>query len=85
MAEAFVDTDPETQRRHVDLVRAAPIERRLGLAFSLSATVIGLAKAAVTARLPDASPDDVAVACVERLYGAELADEVRTALAHRRR
>jgi len=36
-----VDTSIEAERVQIDLIRAVPVSRRLSMAWSLSATVIG--------------------------------------------
>jgi hypothetical protein len=82
---AASDTDPETERVHLALIRQASPERRLRLAFSLSRTTIGLAYAGLQERFPDLSPEEVGLQLVARLYGTTLADEVRRDLAARRR
>ena len=78
---AFSDTDPETARVHLELLRASSPERRLRLAFSLSQTTMSLALGGVARRLPGASPQDVALRFVALLYGPQLAEEVREHLA----
>lgn len=77
------DTDPETERVHLAMIRAAPPARRLGLAFSLSRTVMNLSRAGIARRHPGASPDEVGLIFVELNYGRELADELRAHLAAR--
>ena len=80
MSRAPNDTDPEAARVHLDLLRGASPGRRLGLALSLSASVIALSRH----RSPEASSDAEATAVglrfVERSYGAELATAVRERL-----
>jgi hypothetical protein len=71
------DTDPDTERVHVELLRASPPERRLRLALSWSRTTMSLAKAGLARRFPEASPHTVNLQFLALLYGAQLADEVR--------
>ncbi len=78
------DTDPETERAHLAMLRAAPPARRLRLALSLSRTVMSLSRAGIARRHPDASPDEVGLIFVELNYGRELAEGLRAHLAARR-
>lgn len=76
------DTDPEAERVQIDLLRRAGVSRRAGLALSLSATVIGLARRAIRRSL--ATDEAVRLRFVELHYGCELASEVERYLAARR-
>jgi hypothetical protein len=78
------DTDPETARVHLEMLRSASPERRLGLALSLSRTVMSLARDGLARLLPGASPEDVGLRFVALHYGSGLADELRAVLAARR-
>ncbi len=84
MEPGLSDTDPEAERVHLELIRAASPERRLRLAFSLSRTVLGLARAKVERELPEASPQERDLRFLALLYGDALADEVRLHLAERK-
>jgi hypothetical protein len=79
MPRTLTDTDPETARVHLDLIRAAPPARRLGLALSLSRSVIALSRHCPQ---PGSSAAQAAAALrfVETSYGAELAAGVRERL-----
>lgn len=79
-----LDTAPDAERVQLALIRAAPVSRRLHLAFSLSATVINLARRAIARAHPDASPEERSLLFVERHYGAALASELRSDLERRR-
>ena len=79
------DTTPEAERVQVELLRAAPVARRLHLAFSLSATVISLARRAHVRAKPDASARELDVFFVEVHYGADLARDLRADLERRDR
>jgi hypothetical protein len=79
------DTDPETARVHLELLRAASPERRLRLAFSLSRTVMSLSRERLSRTVPGASAQEVGLRQVALLYGQRLSDEVRESLAVRRR
>jgi hypothetical protein len=78
------DTDPEAARVQMDLLRAASPARRLQMAWSLSAQVIGLARLALQRNNPGMSRDEAALRFVELYYGSDLADGVRQRLAARR-
>ena len=78
------DTDVEANAVHLELLRQATPARRAALAFSLSATVIDLAREALRREMPDASEDERSVRFVELHHGAELAAGLREHLARRR-
>jgi hypothetical protein len=80
----LTDTDPETERVHLTLLREAGPGRRAHMAFSISATVIDLSRRAIRQSLPDASEEEVGLEFVARHYGAELAEDVRRYLTARR-
>ena len=84
MEHGLNDTDPETKRVHLELLRRASPARRIRLALSLSRTVIRLSLGGLARRLPDASPEEVRLRFVALHYGADLADELRADLAARR-
>jgi hypothetical protein len=78
----FSDTDPETERVQLELLRAAEPGRRARMALDLSALVIALARRALRATLPPGATDaDAALRFVELHYGRDLADGVRRRLA----
>ena len=77
------DTDADAERVQVDLLRAAPVARRLHLAFSLSATVIGAARLALARSQPRASPRELDLRFVELHYGADVAAGLRADLDRR--
>jgi hypothetical protein len=79
------DTDPESEKVHLDLLRRAGPGRRAQMALSLSGEVIGLARRAIQRSLPDASPLEVQLRLVALQYGPELSAEIRGYLAARRR
>jgi hypothetical protein len=79
------DTDLETERVHLELLRRAAPSRRIRLALSLSRSVISLSRDGLARRLAGASPEDVGIRFVALHYGAGLADELRAFLAARRR
>jgi len=77
------DTSREAERVQIDLLRAAPVSRRLHLAWSLSATVIGAARRALTRQNPRLSQADLDVRFVELHYGRDLGAELMRDLARR--
>jgi hypothetical protein len=78
------DTDPESERVHLAMLRTASPERRLRLALSLSRTVMDLSRAGIARRHPGASPEEVGLIFVEMNYGRDLAEELRAELARRK-
>lgn len=78
------DTDPEAERVQIELLRRASVGQRLRLSFSLSQTVIGLARRAIARSLGDASEEQIGLRFVELHYGPDLAAAVRRYLAERR-
>jgi hypothetical protein len=79
--QGLSDTDPETERVHLELLRGSSPERRLRLAFSLSRTTMSLSRGGLARSLPGASPQAVALRFVALLYGPDLAEEVREHVA----
>jgi len=79
------DTTAEAERVQVDLLRAAPVGRRLHLALALSATTIGLARRALARARPGSPSRDLDLAFVELHYGREVADGLRADLRRRDR
>jgi hypothetical protein len=75
--EPLTDTDPETARVQMDLLRRASPARRLRLALSLSQSVLTLSRDGIARRLPGAGPREVGLEFVRLHYGEELADELR--------
>lgn len=78
------DTDPETERVHLELMRRASPARRVRLALSLSRSVMSLSRDGLSRRLPDASPEELGLRFVALHYGSDLADELRAHLAARK-
>jgi hypothetical protein len=77
------DTTPDAERVQVDLLRAAPVARRLHLALNLTATVIGAARRAIARAQPHASPRERDLRFVELHYGADVAAGLREDLDRR--
>jgi hypothetical protein len=77
------DTEPDVERVQVALLQQAPVGRRLHIAISLSATVIGAARRALARARPHASARELDLRFVELHYGADLADGLRADLERR--
>lgn len=77
------DTSTEAERVQIELIRAAPVSRRLRIAWSLSATVIGVARRALAKAQPGSSPEELDLRFVELHYGADLASALRADLSRR--
>ena len=84
MPSRSADTDPDADRVQIELLRQAGTARRAGMALSLSAQVIGLARRAIRRSLVDPTEEEVSLRFVERHYGEELASDLRRFLAARR-
>jgi hypothetical protein len=78
-------SDPEARRVQLELLRRASPARRIGLALSLSRSEMSLSRDGLSRRLPEASPEELALRFVALHDGADLADELRSDLAARRR
>jgi hypothetical protein len=76
MEHGLSDTDPETERVHLELLQRASPARRIRLALSLSRTVMSLSRGGLARRMPDASPEEVGLRFVALHYGADLADDL---------
>lgn len=77
------DTSVEAERVQIDLIRAVPVSQRLRMSWSLSATVIDLARRALAQAQPDASQEELDLRFVELHYGADLASLLRADLVRR--
>jgi hypothetical protein len=77
------DTDEASEAVHLDLLRSASIARRTALAFSLTRTVVELARRGLARLDPGASESETAVKFVAVNYGQELAEGVRQRLSRR--
>ncbi|OFW46558.1 MAG: hypothetical protein A3J29_17570 [Acidobacteria bacterium RIFCSPLOWO2_12_FULL_67_14b] len=77
------DTSVEAERVQIDLIRALPVSSRLHMAWSLSATVIGMARRALAQAQPHASREELDLRFVELHYGADLAAALRAELIRR--
>jgi hypothetical protein len=83
-APRLTDTDPDVDRRQIELLRQASPARRIRLALSLSQSVIGLARRGLLRSLDRGSEEEASLRFVEVHYGSDLARRVRGYLAGRR-
>lgn len=72
------DTDHETERVHLQMLRDAGPARRVEMAFALSADVILLARAALRRQHPEETEEQIGLRFVERHYGREAAEGIRS-------
>jgi predicted transcriptional regulator len=84
MQARSADTDPETERKHFELLRQAGSARRAQMALALSAQVIEMAHRAIRNATGLRDPVEVKLRFVEIHYGPELAAGVRSCLAARK-
>jgi hypothetical protein len=77
------DTTADAERVQIALLRAAPVSRRLRVAWSLSARAIVAARRAIARAEPGLSELEHDLRFVAVHYGAELARAVREDLARR--
>jgi len=69
------DTSPEAERVMIELLRRAPIWRRLQLADSMSRTARLLAMSGIRQRFPQADEDELRRRFAELYLGPELAEK----------
>ena len=79
------DTEPDADRVQVELLRAASVTRRLHLALSVTATVVGAARRGIALAHPQASRRELDLRFVEGHYGADLARALGADLERRDR
>ena len=78
------DTSIEAERVLIDIARRMPVWRKLQLAEQWGATLRNAMKAEIRRRLPEASPQELERAFLERWLGPELAEAfLRARAAHR--
>lgn len=78
------DTSPEAERVQIEIMRRAGPARRLGLARSLSCTIMQLTRDGIRERDPTASDEEIGLQFVKACYGSELAEGLRKHLNGRR-
>lgn len=77
------DTDPAADRVQMELLRSATPVQRAGLALSLSATVIQLARLALARQDPTATDEEIGLRFVRLHYGPEIANGLAAFLRNR--
>ena len=80
MPTGLSDTDADSLRVQIDLLRRATPGRRAALALALSADVMTLSLAGIRRRNPGVSNTEAGIAFVGIHYGPELAEAVRARL-----
>jgi len=73
MSILFPDTDPETERVLVELLRSAPAWRKLEMVGQINEAVRILALSGLRSNYPDDSPERLRRRLADLLLGAELA------------
>jgi hypothetical protein len=71
------DTDPDSERVQIELLRAAGPSRRASLALGLTRTVIALSRRALRAAHPELPEPEIELLWVEFHYGREIAEGIR--------
>ena len=77
------DTHPDVERIQIELLRKATPEERLGMALSLTATVVNLSRQNIAELNPELSAQEFDLKCIEFYYGKTLAARVRYYLKER--
>ena len=84
MRTQSMDTSPEAERVQIELIRKAPLTKRIALMEAWSQFLIEANKQSIRQAHPNASEEEVRLIFVEMHYGKKLADGVREALARRK-
>ena len=74
------DTDPETEKVHISLLRNASISQRLSRVRSLSKTVMILSWRAIARANPGLTDQAIDILFVAHHYGQDLADRLKNYL-----
>jgi hypothetical protein len=77
MRTPLTDTDSQAERVQIDLLRKATVSQRTAIAFSLSETVIRLARRAIRQQNPKMPDSEVMLRFVAIHYGDELSEKLR--------
>ena len=84
MKPLSIDTHPEVERIHVQLLFQAGPARRMALTRSLSQSTIEISRTGLQNRHPHSSPQELALRLVALCYGEDLARRVGVYLESRR-
>ena len=74
------DTHPEAERRHIDLLRQAGLAKRLEMSARLTRSTFALSLRNLASQNPGWDEQRCRLELVEQLYGARLAQGVRSRL-----
>jgi len=77
------DTTPEAEHVQIELIRQAPITKRVALMEAWSQFLIEANKQGIRQRHPDSSEEEINLIFVANNYGQALADNLRAYLARR--
>jgi hypothetical protein len=78
-----IDTHPDAERVHIELLRRAGLARRVALALSLSRTTVEMSRDAIRRRHPDWTETAVLVEFVALCYGEALGEKLKLDLERR--
>jgi hypothetical protein len=79
-----MDTSPEAERVQIELIRQAPLTKRIALMEAWSQFLVEANKQSIRHAHPNAGEEEVGLIFVEMHYGKKLADGAREALARRK-
>jgi hypothetical protein len=83
MRTQSTDTSPEAERIQIELIRQAPITKRVALMEAWSQFLIEANKQGIRQRHPYSSEEEINLIFVANNYGQTLADNLRAYLARR--
>ena len=72
-----IDTNPETERVLISLIRREGLSKKLSHIFSLSQTTIQLSKRAISRANKNLDLNQIKLLFIKYHYGKELADKVK--------
>ena len=84
MRTQSMDTSPEAERVHIELIRKASIAKRFAIMEAWSQFLIEANKQSIRQKHPSASEEEIGLIFVEAHYGKKLADGLRADLARRK-
>ena len=74
----LTDTTPEADAIIIRLLRQVPSWRKLQMMEQLNAMTLALAVSGLRQQYPDCDADQVPILLAERLWGPEIADQLRS-------
>ena len=84
MRTQSMDTSPEAERVQIELIRKAPLTKRIALMEAWSQFLVEANKQSIRQKHQDASEEEIGLIFVEIHYGKKLADGLRIALVRRK-